>query len=116
MITKVTRRQSYQEIKKTMSTRRQIILDALRKRPRSTARELAQYLFEQKVIPSPERNFVHPRLTELLEDGIVKAVDKKKDPMTGKMVAVYELNDHPETTVQGTLNLEEGVIEWPTDE
>jgi len=52
---------------------------------------LALYLWEKGVIPAPERNFTHPRLTELMQAGIVAAVDKKRCPITGKMVAVYEI-------------------------
>jgi len=82
---------SYEEILGSLGPRYQAILEALRERPRSTARELALYLWERKAIPMPERNFVHPRLTELMKAGIVAAVDKKRCPITGKMVAVYEI-------------------------
>lgn len=103
-ITKVTRELSFKEIKKTLNTRQAMIMEALRDRPRSTARELALYLWEQRKIPSPERNYTHPRLTELVEDGLVKVVDKKRCPITGKMVAVYELAGEPEIE-QGELEL-----------
>jgi len=96
-ITKLTRRMSYEEIIRSLGPRYQAILEALRKRPRSTARELALYLWERRAIPMPERNFVHPRLTELMQAGIVAAVDKKRCPITGKMVAVYELADEKKT-------------------
>jgi len=103
-ITKVTRRMSYEEILEGLGQRHQMILEALRERPRSTARELALYLWEREAIPMPERNFVHPRLTELMKAGIVAAVDKKRCPITGKMVAVYELTGGPEVK-QGELEL-----------
>ena len=103
-ITKLTRRMSYEEILGSLGPRYQAILEALRERPRSTARELALYLWERKAIPMPERNFVHPRLTELMKAGIVAAVDKKRCPITGKMVAVYELAGEPEIE-QGELEL-----------
>lgn len=79
-------------------------MEALRERPRSTARELALHLWERKAISMPERNFVHPRLMELMQAGMVKAVDKKRCPVTGKMVAVYELVEEREI-VQGELEL-----------
>jgi len=103
-ITKVTRRMSYEEILGSLGPRYQAILEALRERPRSTARELALYLWGRKAIPMPERNFVHPRLTELMKAGIVAAVDKKRCPITGKMVAVYELASDP-VIEQGELEL-----------
>lgn len=103
-ITKLTRRKSYKEILENLGPRYQAILETLRERPRSTARELALYLWEKGVIPTPERNFTHPRLTELMQAGIVAAVDKKRCPITGKMVAVYELTGGPEVK-QGELEL-----------
>src|SRR5690606_3546169 len=103
-ITKVTRRMSYEEILEGLGQRHQMILEALRERPRSTARELALFLWERKAIPMPERNFVHPRLTELMQAGLVEAVDKKRCPITGKMVAVYELASDP-VIEQGELEL-----------
>jgi len=95
---------SYEEILGSLGPRYQAILEALRERPRSTARELALFLWERKAIPMPERNYVHPRLTELMKAGIVAAVDKKKCPITGKMVAVYELADEA-VSEQGELEL-----------
>lgn len=103
-ITLETRRMSYEEILAGLGKRHQMILEALRERPRSTARELALFLWERKAIPMPERNFVHPRLTELMKAGIVAAVDKKRCPITGKMVAVYELASDP-VIEQGELEL-----------
>lgn len=103
-ITKITRRMSYEEILGNLGERHQMIIEALRERPRSTARELALHLWERKAIPMPERNFVHPRLTELMQAGLVEAVDKKRCPITGKMVAVYELAGEPEIE-QGELEL-----------
>src|SRR5690606_16799622 len=47
-ITKVTRRMSYEEILEGLGQRHQMILEALRERPRSTARELALFLWERK--------------------------------------------------------------------
>jgi len=106
MITQETRRESYKEVKKSIGDRQQMILDALRERPRSTARELALYLWEQRKIPQAERNYVHPRLTELVDDGLVRVVGKRKCPVTGRMVAVYELADEKPEIEQGTLDLE----------
>jgi len=105
-ITKMTRRLSYEEILGSLGPRYQAILEALRERPRSTARELALYLWEQRKIPQAERNYVHPRLTELVDDGLVRVVGKRKCPVTGRMVAVYELADEKPEIEQGTLDLE----------
>ena len=45
---------------------------------KKTAKELAVELFELGFIPSTERNYTAPRLTELEKMGFVKAIDKKK--------------------------------------
>lgn len=114
MITQETRRESYEEVKKSIGYRHQLVLNALRDRPQSTARELALYLWEMGQIPSPERNYTHPRLTELVEEGKVRVVGKRKCPVTGRMVAVYELNDGKQEVEQGSLW--GGEITWPGGE
>lgn len=103
-ITLETRRMSYEEVIGSLGERHRLVLEALRERPRSTARELAMYLWKRGDIPMPERNFVHPRLTELMKTGLVAAVDKKRCPITGKMVAVYKLEDET-VSEQGELEL-----------
>lgn len=90
-ITMETRRQSYGEILENLGPRYRAILEALQESQEATARELALSLWQKGQIPTPERNFVHPRLTELMKAGIVEAADKKVCRITGKMVAVYEL-------------------------
>lgn len=91
-ITLETRRQSYDEILETLGPRYRAILEELQESGgEATARELAVALWQKGQIPTPERNFVHPRLTELMEAGIVEAIDKKKCGITGKQVAVYTL-------------------------
>lgn len=44
-----------------------------------------------KLIPSAERNYTAPRLTELERMRLVKAKDKKICQYTGKKVAIYEI-------------------------
>ena len=56
-----------------------------------TAKEIAYMLWHKKLIPTPERNFTAPRLTELTRRGIVEPIGKKKCAWTGRMVAVYRL-------------------------
>ncbi len=88
MITTETRQMSFEDIKETRQKRYEQILDRLDK-PK-TAKEIAIELFELGLIPSTERNYTAPRLTELEKFGKVKVVGKKKCTHTGKMVAVYE--------------------------
>lgn len=88
MITAETRQMSFEDIKAKKQKRYEQILDRLDK-PK-TAKEIAVELFELGLIPSTERNYTAPRLTELEFYGKVKVTDKKKCDYTGKMVAVYE--------------------------
>lgn len=87
-ITYQTRQMSLEDIQDKTKIRYIQILNRLDE-PK-TAKELAVELFELDYIPSTERNYTAPRLTELEKMGYVKAVEKKKCKWTGKMVAVYE--------------------------
>lgn len=54
-----------------------------------TAKEMAVILYNTKKIPYPERNYVSPRLTELMQKGMVEPIGKKRCAYTGKMVTVW---------------------------
>ena len=56
-----------------------------------TAKEIAVELYDLELIPSTERNYTAPRLTELEKIGLVKVIDKRKCEYTGKKVAIYEI-------------------------
>ena len=58
-----------------------------------TAKEIAYILYHKKAIPTPERNFTAPRLTELTNKGTVEVIGKKKCAWTGRQVAVYAMRD-----------------------
>ena len=88
MITHETRQMSFIDIQDKTKIRYIQILKRLDE-PK-TAKELAVELFELGYIPSTERNYTAPRLTELEKMGYVKAIDKKKCEYTGKTVAVYK--------------------------
>lgn len=88
MITYETRQLSFEDIQNKKKARYNQILNRLDK-PK-TAKEIAVELFDLGFIPSTERNYTAPRLTELEKMGYVKAIDKKKCSYTGKTVAVYE--------------------------
>lgn len=59
-----------------------------------TAKQLAVELFELGFIPSTERNYTAPRLTELEKMGYVKVTSKIKCKYTGKTVAEYEITQN----------------------
>lgn len=87
-ITQTTRQMSFDDIQDKTKIRYIQILNRLDK-PK-TAKELAVELFDLGFIPSTERNYTAPRLSELEDMGMVKAIDKKKCEYTGKTVAVYK--------------------------
>lgn len=69
------------------------IIECLKETPKMTAKEIAVRLYEKGEIPTAERNFSAPRLTELAYKGIVEPVGKKKCQYTRKTVAVYALRE-----------------------
>ena len=77
MITQYTRQMSFEDIKPKRKIRYEQILDRLMTGPK-TAKEIAIELFELGMIPSTERNYTAPRLTELEKMELVKVIDKKK--------------------------------------
>lgn len=84
MITKETRLESYRTLNRD-SRYKEIISVLEHVEEGLTAREIADKLHYV------ERNAVAPRLTELCGLGIVEAIDKRKDKVTNKTVAVYVL-------------------------
>ena len=90
MITLQTRQLSFEDIKPKRKIRYRQILDRLMTGAK-TAKEIAVELFDLELIPSTERNYTAPRLTELEKMGLVRVLDKRKCQYTGKTVAVYEI-------------------------
>lgn len=88
MITNETRQLSFEDVKVNKQVRYDQILERL-DRPK-TAKELAVELYQDGLIPTTERNFTAPRLTEPVKMKKVRAIDKKICQYTGKKVAVYE--------------------------
>lgn len=58
-----------------------------------TAKEIACAMMMKGYIPTAERNFTAPRLTELSQKGVVEPIGKKVCRFTGKKVAVYALRE-----------------------
>lgn len=90
LISMQTRQLSFEDIKTKQKIRYKQILDRLCS-GNKTAKEIAVELYELGYIPSTERNYTAPRLTELEKMGYVKVVDKRKCQYTGKQVAVYRM-------------------------
>lgn len=56
-----------------------------------TAREIGAILYRHGLVLSPSRQQVQPRLTELMQDGKIEVVGKRRDSLTRRSVAVYRL-------------------------
>ena len=69
------------------------ILGCLSERGDSTAKEIAVWRQLAGLIPTSERNFTAPRLTEMSKKGWVEPIGKKKCWYTGKTVTVYGLRE-----------------------
>lgn len=91
MITKETRKESYKHIVKTLGERQKQCLMGLNELGSATANELAWHLYKKEITPLFSRNFVHPRLNELIEQGLVQVIGKKIDPTTNRKVVVYKV-------------------------
>lgn len=65
-----------------------------------TAKEIAVEMQRIGYIPTSERNFTAPRLTELTQKGVVEPIGKKHCQYTGKTVAVYAIREK-QTTLFG---------------
>lgn len=92
MITEETRRESYQKIIPKQPIRYDQIIYILRNNPAGmTAKEIAVKLYELKLIPSTERNFVSPRLTELVKQGKVETAGKKICQYCNRKVAIFRI-------------------------
>ena len=76
MITQETRQMSFNDIQDKTKIRYIQILNRLDE-PK-TAKELAVELFDLGFIPSTERNYTAPRLTELEKNGICKSNRQKE--------------------------------------
>ena len=91
MITEETRQESNETVDR--QKRYSQIMECLTECGPLTAKECAVLMMQKGYIPTSERNFTAPRLTELVQDGLVKAIDKKVCAYSGKKVAVYELKE-----------------------
>lgn len=67
------------------------ILDCLEERGASTAKQVAVWMCLSGYIPTSERNYTAPRLTEMCEKGMVEPIGKTRCAYTGKTVTVYDL-------------------------
>ena len=67
------------------------IIECLEENGDLTAKECAVIMMNKGYIPTSERNFTAPRMTEMAQKGIIEPIGKKICAYTGKKVAVYTL-------------------------
>lgn len=91
MITEETRAEAHDKVDK--NKRYSQIIECLTQCGELTAKECAVIMQGKGYIPTCERNFTAPRMTELSQNGIIKAVGKKVCTYSGKKVAVYALRE-----------------------
>ena len=84
-----TRSEAYEAIDK--KRRYKQIIEILKSGKEMTAKEIAVEMCNRGYIPTSERNFTAPRLTELSRNGIVEPIGKQRCTYTGKTVCVYGL-------------------------
>lgn len=84
-----TRHDAYETVDKQV--RYNQIIECLTERPQQTAKEIAVMMMRKGYIPTSERNFVSPRLTELCKTGVVEPIGKKVCDYTHKKVSVFSL-------------------------
>ena len=97
MITLDTRAEAHEKVDK--KKRYSQIIECLIECPEMTAKECAVMMMKKGYIPTSERNFVAPRLTEMGHAGIVEPIGKKICSFTGKKVSVWALRDVPDCFV-----------------
>ena len=85
-----TRGESYESVDK--EKRYKQIIEVLCGK-KMTAKEIAVEMWNRGYIPTSERNFTSPRLTELSYKGVVEPIGKQKCQWTGKTVSVYKLRE-----------------------
>ena len=88
MTTFETRRESNESVDR--EKRYEQILNILKGKT-MTAKEVAVEMNRRGFVPTSERNFAAPRLTELVKRGMVNVVGKKTCEYTSKKVAQYQL-------------------------
>lgn len=86
-ITKETRKESYEKTDK--QPLRMQVLETLGQRS-LTAREIATEMHKDGLLPYPARAVIQPRITELVEAGMLEAVGTKLDTETERKVAIYK--------------------------
>lgn len=96
-----TRSESHETVDK--KKRYKQIIEILTDGKEMTAKEIAVEMHEKGYVPTSERNFSHPRISELLKIGVVDCIGKKKCKYTNKTVSVFKLMEDYERNMERYL-------------
>lgn len=88
VITQETRKESHEKTDKL--TLRKAVIETLGSKE-LTANEIAAEMHKAGRLPYPARAIIQPRITELVQEGVLEAVGKKLDTETERTVAVYKV-------------------------
>ena len=83
-----TKTESYETVDKKKRYKQILEIMIDNKEP-MTAKEISVEMYKRGFTPTSERNFSSPRITELLRNGTLDVIGKKKCKFTGKTVSVY---------------------------
>lgn len=86
-----TRHDSYELVLKHANRRYGQIIAILDQGYKMTIREIMYEMMKQGLIKEPDRNYVAPRVTELMAKGIVEPCGKKMDRLSNRMVTAFRL-------------------------
>lgn len=100
-VTTETRRAAHEDIKPAKNAIYQQIMEAIIEHGPMTVDELMMVLGYQ------DPNQVRPRLTELTQAGALCTIGKRRSRRSGKMVAVWAINEQ-KRTAPGAANTEGG--------
>jgi|GEM_PF-3500187 len=90
-ITTETRRASFNQIQLSIESRQNNVYEFLSNYEEGlTANELASEMYNAGLIPGWDRNFVHPRLNELVKGYRVFIEEKRTCTISGKTCGVYK--------------------------
>ena len=101
VVTVETRRAAHEDIKPEKHFRHQQIMEAITEHGPMTVDELMDCLGYH------DPNRVRPRLTELTQAGALCTIGKRRSRHSGKMVAVWAINEQ-KRTAPGAANTEGG--------
>lgn len=94
-----TRAEAHEKVDKKV--RYSQIIECLTENGELTAKECAYIMMQKGYIPTAERNFTAPRMTEMMKTGDIEPVGKKRCSWTGKNVTVYGIRDERGGIIKG---------------